>query len=113
MPDPPEILPSFVSSVTAIEGNDVLLNCSAVGNPTPRVTWWRGTEELLGVLSNGSILLSSVQTNNEGNYTCRAANSLGLIEATLSLIIQGESLTRTFCVIRLIGSFKGGIALIE
>ena len=90
--DPPEISPSFVSSVTAIEGSDVLLHCLAVGNPIPRVTWWRGTEELPGVLSNGSILLSSVQTNNEGNYTCHAANSLGLTEATLSLIIQGESL---------------------
>ena len=88
--DPPEILPSFISSVTAIEGRDALLQCATVGNPAPRVTWLFGSEELPAVLSNGSILLSSVQINNEGNYTCRATNPLGSTEATLSLIIQGE-----------------------
>ena len=88
--DPPEILPSFVSSVTAIEGRDELLHCAAVGNPTPRVTWLFGGEELSAVLSNGSVLLLSVQVNNEGNYTCRVTNPLGSTEATLSLVIQGE-----------------------
>ena len=93
--DLPEILPSFISSVTAIEGRDALLHCTAVGNPTPRVTWLFGAEELPTVLSNGSILLPSVQINNEGNYTCRATNPLGSTEATLSLIIQGEIFSAT------------------
>ena len=90
--DPPEILPSFISSLTAIEGHDILLHCPAVGNPIPTITWLFGTEELLGVLSNGSLLLSSVQTSNEGNYTCRATNLLESTESTLELVIQGESL---------------------
>lgn len=89
--DPPEILPSFVSSMTAIEGHDALLNCAAVGNPVPIVTWLFGTDQLPGVLSNGSIILSSVQISNEGNYTCRATNSLGLAEAILTLMIQGKT----------------------
>ena len=87
--DPPEILPSFISSMTAIEGHDTVLNCAGDGNPAPTITWLFGTEELPGVLPNGSILLPSVQISNEGNYTCRATNLLGSTEASLSLIIQG------------------------
>ena len=89
--DPPEILPSFVSSMIAIEGHDALLNCAAEGNPAPTVTWLFGEDRLPGVLSNGSIILSSVQINNEGNYTCRATNLLGSTEAILTLMIQGKS----------------------
>ena len=89
--DPPEILPSFVTSMTAIEGRNTLLNCAAVGNPAPTVTWLFGTDQLPGVLSNGSIILSSVQVSNEGNYTCRVTNLLGSTEALLSLMIQGKS----------------------
>ena len=88
--DPPEILPSFISSMTAIEGHDTLLNCAGEGNPPPTITWLFGIEELLGVLPNGSILLPSVQISSEGNYTCRATNLLGSTEASLSLIIEGK-----------------------
>lgn len=93
--DAPEILPLFISSVTAIEGRDKVLDCAAVGNPVPRVTWLFGGEELPAVLSNGSVLLSSVQVNNEGNYTCRVTNPLGSAEATLTLVIQGEIYSAT------------------
>ena len=88
--DPPEILPSFISSMTAIEGHDTVLNCAGDGNPAPTITWLFGTEELPGVLPNGSILLPSVQISSEGNYTCHATNLLGSTEASLSLIIQGK-----------------------
>ena len=73
-----------------IEGRDALLQCNTVGNPTPRVTWLFGTEEVPGVLSNGSVLLSSVQISSEGNYTCQATNFLGSVEATLFLMVQGK-----------------------
>ena len=88
--DPPEISPSFISTLTGIEGHDILLDCTAVGYPTPIVTWLFGTEELPGVLANGSILLSSLQISNEGNYTCRVTNLLGSNEATLTLTIRSE-----------------------
>ena len=88
--DPPEILPSFTSSLTAIEGHDTLLNCTGDGNPAPTIMWLFGTEELPGVLPNGNTLLPSVQISNEGNYTCRATNLLRSTEASLSLVIQGE-----------------------
>ena len=94
--DPPEILPSFISSMTAIEGHDTLLNCTGDGNPAPTITWLFGREELPGVLPNGSVLLPSVQISNEGNCTCRVTNLLGSTEASLSLILRGECQFATY-----------------
>ena len=76
--------------MVATEGDEVLLHCSAEANPNPSITWLFNSAEVDGVLANGSLLLSPVQVTNEGNYTCRATNSIGLDEAVVFLSILGK-----------------------
>ena len=78
----------------------MLLHCSAVANPIASITWLFNSAEVDGVLTNGSLLLSIVQVTNEGNYTCRATNSIGSDEADVFLSILGNLI----CVATIINS---------
>ena len=73
----------IIQNVTAVpdpacEGNKVTLNCNVTGNPTPYVAWMNvnGT-----VLQNSTIrtgyTISEVTRKDEGNYTCKATNTVG------------------------------------
>lgn len=77
------------------DGDAVLLYCSAVANPTASITWLFNSVEVDGVLTNGSLLLSPVQVTDEGNYTCRASNSIGSDEAVvfLSVLVPAVAIT--------------------
>jgi len=72
------------------DGDEVLLHCSAMGNPNPSITWLFNSAEVDRILANGSLLLSPVQVSSEGNYTCHATNSIGSDEAVVFLSILGN-----------------------
>ncbi|XP_055700744.1 lachesin-like isoform X1 [Phlebotomus papatasi] len=85
---PPDINDEESSSdVTAREGEDATLFCSANGHPTPRITWRREDGAPLLIRRNetiarvdsyyGSLLnLSSVERRQMGAYLCIAANDV-------------------------------------
>ena len=59
------------------------LNCLAVGNPLPAVTWWKDDSLIplktsqFEVRKDYSLLIHSVKLTNLGIYTCQAYNGVG------------------------------------
>ena len=77
---------------TVNESQTAILKCTAVGNPPPKVTWSKLNSSLpVGrhvVESSGALILQDVQPGDEGQYTCKAENLLGNINATAKLTMQ-------------------------
>jgi len=69
--DPPEIT-HISDSQTLNNGDQVTLNCTVDGNPTPNISWTR--------LSDNSVVtfpLTVTGKQDEGNYRCTANNGIG------------------------------------
>ncbi|KAL3884863.1 hypothetical protein ACJMK2_024964 [Sinanodonta woodiana] len=71
------------SKIKGKVGHDVLLECFAVGNPQPVISW----EKYGGVLSlhkhtliQGNLFLKNVKVDDEGTYICKAHNGIGSIK---------------------------------
>ena len=81
--------PSFSRSPvdqTVREGEKVMLRCTAVGNPTPTITWTKdgktvGTEDTLSF---------DATRNDSGEYQCSAGNGISDITTTVNLDVQCE-----------------------
>ena len=77
---------------TVNESQTTILKCTAVGNPPPKVTWSKVNSSLpVGrhvVESSGALILQDVRPGDEGQYTCKAENLLGNINATAKLTVQ-------------------------
>ncbi|XP_072560760.1 vascular cell adhesion protein 1-like isoform X2 [Paramormyrops kingsleyae] len=65
-----------------LRGNSAVLNCSAKGNPPPDIVWIFNNES---IMQNGIYTIS--ETDDGGNYTCRASNSVGIHEETVRVIV--------------------------
>ena len=69
--------------VTVSQSSNLLLNCAAQGHT--EITWKRtgnGLPHSHLIYSNGTLLLSSVVTNDTGTYSCVVKNPLRSVEAT-------------------------------
>ena len=96
------VLPSLltpVSTQSVIEGNNITVNLTMRGAPTPfpplLTSQW--THESQPLLSNGSndivltdyiITLTNVQRNQSGNYTLTVSNDVGSTTTSFILDIQ-------------------------
>lgn len=73
---PPKFNVTPPKMVRATPGDVVTLNCSAVGKPTPIISWKRGDEQLrsgrLNHSSSSALIFRDIKTEDEGNYTCIA-----------------------------------------
>ena len=84
--------------MTAIEGQEVILPCDTLPDPTLTFTWYLDDVQILlpsneedgpVLLSNGSLYFSSVADSHEGSYTCEARNNLGTADGTVNLTVLG------------------------
>lgn len=71
-----------MSNLTTYDGASVELECTAIGEPQPKVDWFRdGTLVQYSVQyilkEDGSLLLPNVTANQAGYYTCQAKNYAG------------------------------------
>ena len=77
---------------TVNESQTAILKCTAAGNPPPKVTWAKVNSSLpVGrhvVESSGALILQDVRPGDEGQYTCKAENLLGTINASARLSVQ-------------------------
>ncbi|XP_052744751.1 hemicentin-1 [Bicyclus anynana] len=61
----------------------LILSCRANGNPKPKVVWWRSpivnnipvTPIRVECDENNNVILENIQSNDEGQYFCRADNN--------------------------------------
>ena len=90
--------PSLLQSperTTINKSQTAILKCTAVGNPSPKVTWSKVNSSLPVerhvVESSGALILQDVTPGDEGQYTCKAENLLGSINATAKLTVQCKS----------------------
>ncbi|CAG0882791.1 unnamed protein product [Cyprideis torosa] len=97
-PCPPDF-PVGLQHLTVREGQKAVLRCTVSGHPEPDVYWFRNTirlpekEASVGVASpeirrDGSLcmlIIHRVDLEDQGNFTCRATNSLGFIETSADL----------------------------
>ncbi|ELW65166.1 Immunoglobulin superfamily member 10 [Tupaia chinensis] len=68
-------------------GDQLLLNCSATGEPKPKIIWrlpskavvdqWHRMGSRIHVYPNGSLLIGSVTEKDGGDYLCVARNKMG------------------------------------
>ncbi|EOA93397.1 Limbic system-associated membrane protein [Anas platyrhynchos] len=98
---PPTITES--KSNEAATGRQALLRCEASAVPTPDFEWYRDDTRInsangLEIKSTGSqslLMVANVTEEHYGNYTCVAANKLGVTNASLYLYNELKSTTET------------------
>ncbi|GAA49621.1 twitchin, partial [Clonorchis sinensis] len=85
------------------EGSSVKLTCTADGNPTPQMTWYKdgyelhrggGNYEIETMLGISSLELYSCTEDDSGRYTCVAKNSQGEDETNCKLIVEQSRVRR-------------------
>ncbi|XP_071843255.1 hemicentin-1-like isoform X2 [Apostichopus japonicus] len=83
---PPEV-EVFPVEVTLDLGSNVVLHCSASGDPTPTLEWEKDDKELVltdnvKILTNFSLEIRNFRRENAGSYQCMARNDAGNAQGT-------------------------------
>lgn len=92
----PARITSFGGHIVRPWRGSVILACNAVGDPTRE--WFKGNSDQIHsdsgrniqVLQTGELVLSSLQTQDSGNYTCQVKNAEGSDRLHYSLTVQGK-----------------------
>ncbi|KXJ83484.1 hypothetical protein RP20_CCG003257 [Aedes albopictus] len=91
-----EIAPE--GSIQVAEMGTVFIHCVATGDPKPTVQWDKDLqylhssnqteEERYRILDNGTLVLTEVHLDDDGNYGCTIGNSAGLKREEVHLIVK-------------------------
>nr|DBA26092.1 TPA: hypothetical protein GDO54_010391 [Pyxicephalus adspersus] len=108
----PKIFHASPKSTEIIYGDKLMLNCSATGEPTPRILWrlpskavvdqWHRMGSRIQVHPNGSLIVQYVNEKDAGDYVCVARNKMGddviLMKVSITMkpakIIQKQHFTK-------------------
>ena len=77
-------------------GESVTLECSATGQPQPRVSWTKGdrtplpSDARINITPSGGLFIQNTVQEDGGQYTCFASNNVDTIHAGAHIIVQGE-----------------------
>lgn len=77
-----------------VEGSSVIFQCRVGGDPMPDVLWRRTSSggnmplDRVHILEDRSLRLESVNTDDEGEYSCEADNIVGSVSATGALTVH-------------------------
>uniref|UniRef100_A0A665VLK2 Neural cell adhesion molecule L1.1-like n=1 Tax=Echeneis naucrates TaxID=173247 RepID=A0A665VLK2_ECHNA len=85
--------PGSHSSVKALRGHSLTLECIPKGLPTPRVEWKKKDgrlEETNGVVENHGrwLSFSSISQSDDGEYECRASNGAGFVLHSFTVTVE-------------------------
>ncbi|XP_066248839.1 neuroglian isoform X1 [Euwallacea similis] len=76
----------------AVDDQSINMTCKVMGAPRPTIKWIRNGEELTGgrfrVQESGDLLITDIQFDDRGNYTCYAENKLGKASANARLDVK-------------------------
>ncbi|RWS30283.1 cell adhesion molecule-like protein, partial [Leptotrombidium deliense] len=106
MEGPPKFLEVFTDHELKV-GDHISLKCMATGNPFPQITWTLDDQALdnfknvrIGdyVTADNNVIsfvnISSINIENGGHYTCRAANGFETIENVALILVFGPPFVR-------------------
>ncbi|XP_028409228.1 hemicentin-1-like [Dendronephthya gigantea] len=88
-----EVRPTFNKNLPSSRGvfrhERVIVDCAAMGDPVPSVTWTEpGQRHYVTQEQHAELIIGSFDFFDEGNYTCTAQNTLGSqVTATIKLYI--------------------------
>ncbi|KAL3267033.1 hypothetical protein HHI36_011175 [Cryptolaemus montrouzieri] len=87
------------NNYTVIKGSSVFLECAAIGNPVPRVIWFKHKGQLpqqRSELVTGGLKINNVSQADEGVYVCNHTNKYGTISHRITLIYSEEPTVECF-----------------
>lgn len=89
----PEVLEPLRNMIIRV-GESIMLNTQIVGNPTPKLTWFKNGKPLKANIKSDNdthtLTLIAPTTEHSGEYTVKAVNSLGTVETTATLTVEGK-----------------------
>lgn len=93
--EPPEILEPLQSYVVR-EGETVVLSTQIVGNPAPKVTWYKNGKPLKDLIPKqdghvNTLTLIQPQVSDSGDYSVTAINDLGKVETKATLTVESKN----------------------
>ncbi len=94
----------LVSALQEFNGSmvNLVLRCGVTGNPTPSVTWFRGSVDITaqGIIPGDGSIGLNVTEGEEGGasktgtlYHCRATNTIGLNSVTVTIRSRNASVS--------------------
>jgi len=87
---PPRFQVKPPARVVVARGDTLMLNCSAIGDPRPVVSWKKHGAQLR-LQTHGVLVLRDMKTSDEGYYIC-VATSAGVFEAETVTFIDVRKL---------------------
>lgn len=87
----PARIASFSQFIRKSIGSSLILDCNALGNPTPRARWFTRDRPVTfspfyEIMTNGNLKIHSVEASLSGNFTCSAKNLFGEDNIVYSVI---------------------------
>lgn len=83
---------SMADNGSISEGGEVRLYCNATGSPKPDITWRRKNDEILPMgtreYSGDEMLITNINRNDRGAYTCTATNDVGSDTTEISVVVN-------------------------
>ena len=101
MPETPHDTNVTPKYQTNKEGEEATFKCTALGVPTPDLSWYNHAGEKLEASSDiviadssgsSTLTIKRVSSRDAGKYTCKANNSAGTAEASGVLVVYCEFL---------------------
>ena len=86
-----------LSTVERSISEDVVIDCQAIGIPTPVIRWLRDGRDVQDidsryiVFSNGSWLINKTVTSDSGLYICSAENEAGIFRVVVDVQITSDT----------------------
>nr|XP_014334700.1 PREDICTED: vascular endothelial growth factor receptor 2 [Bos mutus] len=105
----PMITGNLENQTTSI-GETIEVSCTASGNPSPQITWFKDNETLVedsGIVlkdGNRNLTIRRVRKEDEGLYTCQACSVLGCAKVEAFFIVEGAQEKTNLEVIILVGT---------
>lgn len=81
------------TSITKFSGSILVLNCDAIGNPFPNITWTKDQKQVSSERvhgSNWSFMKSDLTSADSGDYTCSVCNVKGCVAKSFKVKVSGK-----------------------
>jgi len=83
--------------MTAMAGDEVILPCDVIGEPTPEINWRKNHMNIdlfdmnhkYMMKDTGSLIIPKVDVQDTARYLCIAENAAGVVTQEINLVVYG------------------------